>query len=264
MEREKLRHEAGSLVQKGRVPFGLLHKDQAALSGRTLRPGGLSLTRGAVEICGFKKGDFILDAGCGYGMSARFLAQKYQLNVTGLDRDCRVLKQVRKSGFSKGGKIHTVTAHASQLPFGPERFNGIFCEFSFSKFRDKKKSAGLFYQLLKQNGRLVITDLFVPQLYAASFRETVPSGRDTPCINTAMTLLEMIRVLEDTGFEIEIMENHAVLLDRVQRQITGSFGSGKNPWKKMMQSLCGDLYDYEDTVPGLRPGLFMIIAAKYH
>ena len=55
------------------------------LTGQTLRPGGLHLTARAVDFCGFAPGDRILDAGCGYGVTGRYLSDEYGIRVVGID-----------------------------------------------------------------------------------------------------------------------------------------------------------------------------------
>ena len=41
-----------------------------------LRPGNFDITRSAAEAAGFKKGDKILDVGCGRGETMRFLTDE--------------------------------------------------------------------------------------------------------------------------------------------------------------------------------------------
>jgi arsenite methyltransferase len=48
-------------------------------------PGGLHLTAWAVDFCGFAPGDRVLDVGCGYGVTGRYLSDEFGIRVVGID-----------------------------------------------------------------------------------------------------------------------------------------------------------------------------------
>lgn len=54
-------------------------------TGETLRPGGYELTEKIINRCAFKKGDEILDLGCGNGATLHYLKEKYGIDGMGLD-----------------------------------------------------------------------------------------------------------------------------------------------------------------------------------
>ncbi len=63
----------------GQVPFLFRQPALTRVTGHTLRPGGLILTQRAVDFCGFDPGNLVLDAGSGYGATARYLFDVYGL-----------------------------------------------------------------------------------------------------------------------------------------------------------------------------------------
>ena len=55
------------------------------VTGPTLRPGGFSLTRRAVELCNLPAGALVLDIGCGLGATVHWLEANFGLKTLGLD-----------------------------------------------------------------------------------------------------------------------------------------------------------------------------------
>ena len=53
------------------------------ITGSTLRPGGLDLTREAIRKSGFSPGASILDIGCGSGATLRMLRDEFGYNSIG-------------------------------------------------------------------------------------------------------------------------------------------------------------------------------------
>ena len=48
-----------------------------SICGETIRPGGYDLTRRALELCGIRSGQTLLDIGCGYGASMEFIRENF-------------------------------------------------------------------------------------------------------------------------------------------------------------------------------------------
>ena len=69
----------------GQIPFWLKQRSLVTAPGRSLRPGGLMLTRRAADFCGFSADSRILDAGCGYGMTLAYLDEALGISGTGCD-----------------------------------------------------------------------------------------------------------------------------------------------------------------------------------
>ena len=100
---------------------------------KTNRPGGLDLTLKAAEFCGFKPGERVLDAGCGFGATVRFLAREKGVKAVGLDAGClRLVQGQEEGGFS------AVAAALEALPFRPAVFDGIFVNAYSPWCRTKK------------------------------------------------------------------------------------------------------------------------------
>ncbi len=76
------------------------------MTGGTLRPGGLTLTTRALELCRMPPEARVLDAGCGNGVTLRHLRERYGVRCCGLDLSMEMLAQrgTRRGGFSRAGK----------------------------------------------------------------------------------------------------------------------------------------------------------------
>jgi ubiquinone/menaquinone biosynthesis C-methylase UbiE len=93
----------------------------------------------------------LLDIACGTGsqlVANRAIAPNAQL--VGLDRSIGMLGQAR----SKGVKIAWVQAEGAMLPFRPESFDFVSCQFGFHHVPDKKGMLDEAFMALGRGGRL--------------------------------------------------------------------------------------------------------------
>jgi cyclopropane fatty-acyl-phospholipid synthase-like methyltransferase len=101
-----------------------------------------------------KKGDFILDLGCGRGESSIFLAKHFDVKVFAVDlwTSSTVLSQkITKRGFRH--KIIPLNLDARKpFPFAQEYFDAIFCMNSLSFFGGNIDTLNRFSSHLKKGG----------------------------------------------------------------------------------------------------------------
>lgn len=245
----------------GQIPFMFRQKALMDVTGQTLRPGGLMLTRRAVEICDFGQHDLVLDAGCGYGMTTRYLREEYHIPAVGLDAAFDMADRAYKKNsgprFVIPGFIQSILPG---IPFRSRAFAGIFCECVLSLIPDKKKCLNEFFRILKKNGKLVLTDLYIPKRFEKSI-----SQRETPvsCLDGAITLQDMIKIIEAAGFQIDIMEDHTQLLKQLAGQMVFEHGSLNHFWEKLSGTVCDSTVSQACRAGFLKPGYCMMIAGKY-
>lgn len=251
----------------GQVPFLFKQPAMVRLTGQTLRPGGLHLTDRAVDFCGFAAGDRVLDAGCGYGVTGRYLSDEFGIRVVGIDISIdRAVDRNKRHGTGRPSSVfpELLQARIPGLPFGEDTFKGIFCECVFSLVQEKSHSLGEFYRILRPGGHLVLSDLYIPEKYLSAVRQYQGDGPFTSCMEGAMGIIDLIRLLENAGFTITLMEDHTRFLKQLAGQIVFECGSLDRFWDALPGAAgCGHLTHLCRT-GSLKLGYGLFVATKYH
>lgn len=121
------------------------------------------MVRHLAALAGLSKGERLLDAGCGVGGSAIFLARELGIECTGITL---VESQARLArGFARKGAPGPAHARFAvndfHVPaFKPGTFDAVWAVESFDHAVDKKAWVASMYSLLKPGGRLIIADGF--------------------------------------------------------------------------------------------------------
>ena len=173
-----------------------------SIAGGTWRPGGTALTRHALELCAFAPGSDVLDIGCGKGASLA-LARELGLNGTGLDRE-----------NSLAEPFPFVQADAQNPPFPDASFDGILCECVLSLLPDAGQALHRFAEILRPNGRLLLSDLFL--------RGATGPAERTPgfsCLAGARTRQETEYLLAENGFTLLHFEDHTASLKELAARL---------------------------------------------
>ncbi len=212
------------------------------------------LTQRAVDVCGFGPKDKILDVGCGNGTSLQYLWEAHRINGLGTDFAPQP---------TPGQTLRFIRSKLPALPFKSRVFTGIFCECVLSLIMDKETCLAEFFRLLKTNGKLVITDLYIPQLFEQDISHPKDKIRPHSCIDGALTLLDLIGLVESAGFKVDIIEDHTKLLKQLAGQMVFEHGSLNNFWDKVTGSICDNSLSQACRTGTLRPGYCMLIAGKY-
>ncbi len=106
--------------------------------------------------------DRVLDAGCGVGGSAIFLAEHYGCNVTGITHGSRQVEHAIKYAEINGVEERTtfIVADYTNVPFPDGSFDVIWAVESVCHAEKKKDFLKEAYRLLRKGGRLIIADGF--------------------------------------------------------------------------------------------------------
>lgn len=220
------------------------------VTGPTLRPGGLALTDRALEMCGFKPGDQVLDLGCGLGASAAHLANNHGLRVLGLDLSGVMLAE---AGSSHQG-LPFIQASAQAIPLTNSSLDGVLCECVLSLTEAPQTTLDECRRVLKPGGVLAVTDLYL--------RNPLPGGGSlslTGCLGGALGRPEIEAMLRQAGMKLLLWEDHSRLLNRLAAQLVWEHGSAAAVWGACEE---GQGCRAAAAVAQARPGYFLLAAQR--
>lgn len=224
------------------------------VTGDSIRPGGFTLTDRAINLCELPPGSRILDVGCGTGATVEYLITKYKLNAVGIDPSDILLEKGRK----RRPDIPIFQAAGECLPFSQDEMDCIFAECSLSLMIGVDLALAEIYRVLKNNGLLVITDIYAREQEAVHQLRRLPVDS---CVTGAMSREELFKRVEDAGFNITLWEDHSDLLKALTARLIMTHGSLENFWQST-SPLEIDALKIKQIIAKARPGYFLLIAAK--
>jgi arsenite methyltransferase len=194
--------------------------DFQRVAGEALRPGGLALTRRALELCPLQQEAVVLDAGCGRGATARLLCARGH-KVLALDLSTALLRQACAPGVSP------LLARVEALPLATHSVDAVFCECVISVTGRGATVLNEVARTLKPGGWLVMSDLYLrePGGAAPQFDAPfIPQGdcglsRQNDCVAGALPLAELSSQLREAGFAVRAFEDHSRLLTELAAQL---------------------------------------------
>lgn len=158
------------------------------------------------EIANLTPDQSVLEVGCGYGATARFLAKTVGCSVVATNISDRELAEARRLTKAAGldDKVRFAYGDFHALDFQDGQFDVYWCQESFLHAVDKLQVLQEAYRVLKPGGRLVLTELLVRDGTPDDIRERVyervgaPEMWDAPDYRQAM---------QNLGFRVEIEED---------------------------------------------------------
>ncbi len=190
------------------------------LLGDSFHPGGLQLTRRLGVLLDLRPGLRVLDVASGKGESAIFLAKEFGCAVTGVDFGDENVKEAtlradaagvaELAGFRQGD--------AECIDFPDASFDRVICECAFCTFPDKAAAAGEFARVLREDGKVGLSDL--------TRRSALPQELEgllawIACIADARPVSEYTGYLEAASFQIDAVEVHDKALAGMARDVQG-------------------------------------------
>ena len=149
----------------------------------TMRPGGLRLTARAARLAEIKTGMRIVDYGCGTGITAHYLSREFGADVVGIDVSQKLVDEGR--GLFNG--LNLIASPNGEIPLEQGSVDAVFTECTLSVIGDIREPLGRFYSVLKDGGRLVISDVYLRKPNVGNF---------------LWTLEELREVIEACGFDM--------------------------------------------------------------
>lgn len=130
--------------------------EYAATVGLTKHIGGVDSTEELAELCQIGDGKYILDVGCGVGVTPCFLAKKYHCRVMGVDISPKMIEQATRRARKEklADQVEFKVADAQDLPFDDNLFDAVITE-SVTAFPEDKQKAVIEYARVTKPGGFV-------------------------------------------------------------------------------------------------------------
>jgi ubiquinone/menaquinone biosynthesis C-methylase UbiE len=132
-----------------------------------------------LQFVDFRAGQRYLDVGCGNGAAPIRLAQKYQLEVTGIDVDPDQIKLAQAHSQSLV-KARFLTVSGTQMPFEDGEFDLVATNKVMHHIRNWEDAVREMCRVLKPDGFFIYADFVYPGWLAAAGRLLVGNRAGFP------------------------------------------------------------------------------------
>ena len=128
--------------------------------GLTRNIGGLKSTEELVELCRIDESKYVLDVGCGVGITPCYLAKKYGCKVVGIDNFDKMIDWSNERAKRKGvvDKVEFRVADAEDLPFDDGLFDVVISEATLTFVEDKQKVVNECARVTKPGGYVGLSE----------------------------------------------------------------------------------------------------------
>lgn len=164
----------------------------------------LNVNKFLAETVNIKSGDVILDAGCGIGGSAIWLAKKYAVKVIGITISDKQIVEAKKLSLKNG--VDNLVSFSNRdflnTDFDDKSFDVVWAIESVCHAEDKKDFLKEAHRLLKKSGRLIIDDGFLLQTDMNNQEEKYLNiFLNGMALSNLALETEFRKYLEDVGFK---------------------------------------------------------------
>jgi len=205
------------------IHFGYWDKKVRSFPGSLIRMNEVMM-----EKVGVKKSDHVLDAGCGVGGSAIFLARSAGCRVTGISLSERQVKKAKENAVKNNVEklIEFKILDYSNTGLPPASFDVVWgCE-SICYAEDKEKFTREAARLLKPGGRLVVADGFVTT-FENNDHPTIRKWLDGWQVNYLESSGRFMQILKENDFSEIKYENISRFVAHSSRRLLKFYFLGK-------------------------------------
>ncbi len=201
--------------------------DFAAEVGLTKHIGGVEATEAHVRFCHLDKDTYVLDVGCGVGVTPCFLAKTVGCRVLGVDISPRMVERAQER--ARREKVTELVsfrvADAQDLPFEDGSFDAVITESVTAFPEDKQKAVNEYARVTRPGGYVGLNEstwLKVPPP-----PEIVAwAGQDLGANVKPLTPGEWKGLLERAGLTGITAETFTIKLQEEERGILQRYGWG--------------------------------------
>lgn len=208
-------------------------------------PGGFPATLQNLQSIEILPEEYVLDAGCGTGLTACYVAKTTGSKIIGIDINPEMIEKAAQRAAAEGVShlIEFKVADVHHLPFADQTFDWVIAE-SVTVFLDKAKVYREFYRVLKPEGRIADHEMALlkelPTQIKQQLEECYGSGTDP------LTYDNWCQAMAQAGFQDVEIKNPQPLKNNSNLIVNAL----KQDWV-----LIKDLANKARTQPGLLPRL---------
>jgi len=200
--------------------------------------GGQDTTEKFVKELNLKKGDTVLDVGCGIGGSAFYIARTYGAKVHGIDLSTNMISMaVKYQGDMEEAVRKNVSFEMSDITkhnFEPNSFDVIYSRDTILHIGEKEALFTKFFTWLKPGGKIMISDYCHgdKEEHSEAYLKYVHQR----CY-LMLTVPEYGRLLERVGFgNVKAIDKTAQFMDILNIEL-----------KRFMEQKSGFLNEFKET-----------------
>jgi len=122
--------------------------------GVTKHFGGMRATERLAELCHISKDSYVLEVGCGVGLTSCHLAARTGCRILGVDLSEKMVEWSRKRAARKGLEhlVEYRVADAQELPFEDATFDAMLCESVTAFVPDQARAIREYRRVVKPGG----------------------------------------------------------------------------------------------------------------
>ncbi len=201
--------------------------DFAAEVGLTKHIGGVEATEVLIELCHIGEGKYVLDIGCGVGVTPCFIARKYGCRVVGVDILEAMVERSRERAQREGvmERVEFRVADAQDLPFEDGLFDAVITESVTAFPKDKQKAVNEYVRVTKPGGYIGLSEStwlkFPPPPDLVAW-----ASQDIGANIKPLTSSEWVGLLEAAGLKETVVKTYEVNVQDESRGILRRYGCG--------------------------------------
>ena len=156
-----------------------------------------------------KKGDTVLDLGCGAGIDCFLAAKKVGENgkVIGVDMTEEMINKAKLNAQKAGLKnIEFILADIENLPVEDNTIDIIITNCVINLTPDKTKAFKEAYRVLKAGGKICLSDIVL--LKELSEEQKNDEDLLTGCVSGALLKEDYLRKIKEVGFKVNILREN--------------------------------------------------------
>ncbi|KAK3086427.1 hypothetical protein FSP39_018332 [Pinctada imbricata] len=209
--------------------------------GRTyVSTGGADTTKEFVEMLNLKKGEVVLDVGCGIGGSAFYMVKEFGVQVVAIDLSSNMIKigmERAKEVDMSPLQVQFEVADATKRDYPAASFDVVYSRDTILHIPDKLSLFKRFFKYLRPGGRVLISDYCCSEgPHAEDFKAYVKQ-RGYNLLSPA----KYGEVLEEAGFvNVRADDRTDLFVESLKKEIRNT----EKIKDEFIQEFCQEDYDY--------------------